>query len=155
GAIFLSIAENEENAKPISFMLWLDERQELLPLNETISFEPLAAVGNLENPFILTLGEMVGKDELSEGIWIGEPYPNPFNEQTTVPYFLNEVAEIRFSIYDSRGLLIRPTISIAADKGHNQFSVPKGALVKAVYVLEISLVTKHSLHIRRIKLIAQ
>lgn len=155
GAIFLSIAENEENPKPISLMVWLDKRQELLPLNEELSFEPLAAVGNLDNPFILTLGEMVGTDELTEAIWIGEPYPNPFTEQTIVPYFLHEAAELSFSIYDSRGVQVRLATSIIVEKGHNRFSVESGGLAKGVYMLRVQVEGTRSAYSKNIRLIVK
>lgn len=138
GLIFLSIAENTEQSKTISFMAWLDERQELLPLNESMSFEPLAAIGEYNNPFIFTLGEMVGMDETSGGSWIGEPYPNPFKDRTTVPYFLNESSEISYKIYDSRGVQAGPATQIAAVKGRQQFEINAAGLAKGVYLLVVT-----------------
>ena len=153
GAIFMSISDNEDLSKPISFMVWLDDLQELLPLNETLSFEPLSAVGNLDNPFILTIGEMVDMDETEAGIWIGEPYPNPFNEQTTVPYFLKEAAELSFSIYDSRGVKVKAESSFASDKGHQQFSIERIGLAKGVYVLKVNISNYSTTVIKMTKLI--
>lgn len=138
GLVFLSIAENTEQNKPITFMVWLDERQELLPLNESLSFEPLAAIGEYNNPFIFTLGEMVGLDETSGGSWIGEPYPNPFKDRTTVPYFLNEASEISYKIYDSRGVQAGPATQIAAVKGRQQFEINAAGLAKGVYLLVVT-----------------
>ncbi len=43
GAIFLTINNNDDLEKPISFMVWIDEQQKLLPLTESLSFKPLAA----------------------------------------------------------------------------------------------------------------
>lgn len=103
GTIFLSIAENTEHPKPITFMVWLDEQQQLLPLNETLSFKPLAAMGELNNPFILTLGEMVGLNEMTDGIWIGEPYPNPFTKSVSIKLYVAKPSEVTVNLYDPLG----------------------------------------------------
>ncbi len=137
GLIFLSIAENTEQQKPITFMVWLDDRQELLPLNETLTFEPLAAVGNMDNPFILTLGEMVGVNEADGGIWIGEPYPNPFEDKTILPVRLTVAARINWIIYNNVGQKIRTGIEHKHDAGLSYILIDRAAMVPGVYVLQI------------------
>ncbi|MEJ2720562.1 MAG: FlgD immunoglobulin-like domain containing protein [bacterium] len=42
----------------------------------------------------------------SEGM-LGQNYPNPFNPVTTIPVTLRESADVRLSIFDSRGALVR------------------------------------------------
>jgi len=82
GAIFLTINDNDDLEKPISFMVWIDEQQKLLPLTESLSFEPLAAVGELNSPFILTLGEdanPAGIDANSVNELVINVIPNPSN----------------------------------------------------------------------------
>ena len=140
---FISVGENSEESKQITFKWWSAEKQQLLPLNESISFEPLAAIGNLDNPFIFTLGEMVGIGETNAGIWIGEPYPNPFTEQTTVPIYLPEDVELTYSIYDIRGVVMRNSTRFDEEKGLHQLIIHGSGLSKGVYVLKIQSTDKH------------
>jgi len=141
GLIFLSIAENTEQQKTITFMVWLDERQELLPLNETLSFEALAAVGNLDNPFIFTLGEMVGVDEADGGIWIGEPYPNPFTDQTVVPYRLSTAAKLKVKVFNNMGQLLKDYSVHHDSKGTYHLELNKETLQQGIYKLLIQVET--------------
>jgi len=135
GLIFLSIAENTEQHKPITFMVWLDDRQELHPLNETLSFEPLAAVGDLNNPFIFTLDEMVGVDEADDGIWIGEPYPNPFTEQTVVPYRLSATAKLKVTVFNNMGQLLKDYTVHHDSKGTYHLEINKETMQPGIYKL--------------------
>jgi hypothetical protein len=139
GLIFLSIGSNEETSQEITFRVWLDELQQLQPLNETLTFEPLAAIGELNNPFIFTLGEMVGLDETNGGSWIGEPYPNPFNDRTTVPFYLAEADNLNYKIIDSRGVQIRKTTQVTGTKGHQQFDIESTGLAKGIYLLVVTV----------------
>jgi len=135
GLIFLSIAENTKQPKTITFMVWLDERQELLPLNETMSFEPLAAVGDLNNPFIFTLGEMVGVYDMTDGIWIGEPYPNPFTEQTVIPYTLPWPAKIKVLLYNNLGQPLMEIEAIIEIAGNHKFLLKNVPFTSGLYAL--------------------
>jgi len=147
GLIFLSIGSNFESSEEITFKLWLDGQQQLLPLHESLTYEPFAAIGEPSSPFYLTLKDMAGQEEQSNGFWIGEPYPNPFKGQTTVPYYLNEGSEISYKIYDSRGVQVVPAKSITATKGHQHFTIESVGLAQGVYLLEVTL-SNHSKMIR-------
>jgi hypothetical protein len=155
GAIFLSIADNEDLSKPITFMVWLDEKQELLPLNETMSFEPLAAVGNMDNPFIFTLGEMVGMNEADGGIWIGEPYPNPSASGAFIPYMVQKTVTLQLKIYDYTGKIVYEDEKVSVDAGNHQIIIKKGQLAEGLYMVIIGFSNKDkSLHFTK-KLIIQ
>ena len=153
GLIFMSIGSNVESGEMVSFKVWLDAAQTLIPLNEVVSFEAMQSVGGLESPFIFTLSEMVGLEEKPDGVWIGEPYPNPFEGQTTIPYFLNEATELSFSIYDSRGVQVKTEKSVASEKGRHHYIMESVGLPKGVYVLETRYRTQHGFGIRMSKLV--
>jgi len=141
GAIFLSIADNDDHAKPISFMVWLNERKETFAVNETLFFEPLAAVGELNNPFIFTLGEMVGQDEISDPVWIGKPYPNPFTEKTVVPYRLSASAKLKVKVYNNLGQLLKDYTIHHESKGNYHLELNKETMQQGIYKLLIQVET--------------
>ncbi len=114
--MFLSLVENTEQPKPITFMVWLDERQELLPINEKFSFAPLKAKMKLDDLMALTLREMVGIIEQVDGGWfIGKAYHNTFDQQTIIPYNLPEAAPLQLFLNISMGQLVR-----RVDKNYKQ-----------------------------------
>jgi len=155
GAIFLSIADNEDLSKPITFTVWLDERQELLPLNEALSFEALAAVGNLDNPFIFTLGEMVGVNEEDGGIWIEEPYPNPFEDFFSINFKSSSSAKVNFRIYNSLGQKVSQSSEYFIQTDFNNIKNDGYTLTKGIYLLEVMLIQKNINFIKHFKIIKQ
>lgn len=143
GLIFLSIGENSEQPKAIELMVWLDERQELLPINETFTFAPFKAEGELNDPVILTLGELTDVNELAGGGWfIGEAYPNPFKEQTIIPYTLPEAASLQLRLFNSMGQLVRTINESREQAGFFQASINREGLRNGVYVLAIDIISK-------------
>ncbi len=142
GLIFLSIGENSEQPKAIELMVWLDERQELLPINETFSFAPFKAEGELNAPAILTLGEMVGTEEAFPAGWhIGNPYPNPFAETTAIPYRLDEPAKINIRLYSSQGQLLQEAYEFTENAGPNTFQLQTAKLATGMYLIVFEIIT--------------
>jgi hypothetical protein len=89
--VFLSIGEKSEEPQEVTFKIWLDEQQKLYQANETMTFFPLKGEGVFDEPFKFTLGNPV----VDQDDWfVGEPYPNPFSEETVVPIHLKEPAKV-------------------------------------------------------------
>jgi hypothetical protein len=42
---------------------------------------------------------------------LGQNYPNPFNPTTTIPFFLPEDSDVRLSVFDSQGKVVRVLVS--------------------------------------------
>ncbi len=42
---------------------------------------------------------------------LGQNYPNPFNPTTTIPFFLPAETDVRLSVFDSQGKLVRVLVS--------------------------------------------
>ncbi len=140
GLIFLSIGENSEQPKAIELMVWLEERQELLPINETFSFAPFKAEGELNEPVILTLGEMVGVGEQADGGWfIGEAFPNPFDNHSMIPYKLKEQAKVQLKLFNSQGQLLRRITESHIQKGACHIKIHKGSLAPGLYIAVIEI----------------
>jgi hypothetical protein len=89
----------------------------------------------------LKIGSLgIGDDGLPMQNFLGQNYPNPFSEYTTIEYGLSEKAHVRISIYDISGR----TISVLKDADHEagiyQTGVDASQLESGIYYyrLEIS-----------------
>lgn len=69
-----------------------------------------------------------GKSEYME--YLGDNYPNPFNEVTSIPYFLNEDRKGLINLYDARGMLLQ---SIEAKEGENILELKTQNYASGVY----------------------
>jgi hypothetical protein len=59
-------------------------------------------------------------DQLADGT-LGQNYPNPFNPVTTIPVNLREPTDVRLSIFDSRGKLIRELANDRVQAGLKEY----------------------------------
>jgi FlgD Ig-like domain len=51
---------------------------------------------------------------------LGQNYPNPFNPTTTIPFSLSEDTDIRLSVFDSQGKLVRVLVSESMSAGSKE-----------------------------------
>ena len=78
-------------------------------------------------------------------------YPNPFVEQTTINFTINQNAAVRISIYDLTGKHISETEAQTFSKGNNHISIPRNTLANGIYIAEIKTNTAS----KNIKLVVQ
>ena len=143
GLVFLSVGENSDEAQQVSFKIWLDDEQKLYEANELLTFMPLKGTGAYENPFKFTIDKPVN----SETDWfIGEPYPNPFSEETIIPYTLNESATVAATIYNSTGQQRYHWQQYIEQAGNHQIHIPKGQLSSGIYSVKILISNSNQLH---------
>ncbi len=149
GAIFMNIGADAEDAVEVSFKVWLDAEQRLVNIQEKLTFSPLAAAGHLNEPMILRLGQSAGE------YFIGEAFPNPFYNQTIIPYSLPEAATLQLKLYNSMGQLVRLVDESREQAGSYQLMIKQSDLKKGVYHAVISISTPKKAVQQTIKLILQ
>jgi hypothetical protein len=148
GSIFMSVGSDNLDGEVISFRVWLAEHEILATINESITFEALKKAGTMDQPFILTLKGFDGGDPAG-GIFIGEPYPNPFSEITEIPYRLNETAQVKLSIYNSHGQQVGAITDASMPAGTHKAAIYREGLQPGVYFYRMevfaagNVVTKH------------
>jgi hypothetical protein len=104
GVIFMSIGSDQWDQEEITFKAWLTEYGTLAEINETIAFESLKKAGTMELPVLLTLKGFTGNGEsTAEGIFIGEPYPNPFTNSTAITCHLTVKANLKLTLQNAQG----------------------------------------------------
>lgn len=140
GAIFMSIGADVQAGELITFKAWLSEFGTLEEIKETISFEALKKSGTMEQPVLLTLkGFTAIGGNIAEGIFIGEPYPNPFREITDISYRLNGLALVRLSLYDSRGQMLGIVMDEQQNQGLYTATIQRNDLPPGVYFFRMEV----------------
>ncbi len=134
---FLSIGENSDEPQEVSFKVWINKEEQLYHANETLDFAPLKGVGLVDEPFVISLGEKA--DAFSETV-IGQPYPNPFKEETLLPVTLIEDATVKVYLFDNRGLSMLRPIEFKGVEGFNEFVITSENLPQGIFQLVVEVV---------------
>ncbi|MBZ0242034.1 MAG: T9SS type A sorting domain-containing protein, partial [Bacteroidales bacterium] len=151
GNIYLSIGENSDEAQEVSFKVWVDAKGELANIDQKVIFEPLKAVGDLNNPFTFKMSEAGTTDS-----WmVGKAYPNPFNEQTIIPLWLKESAQVTVNVYNNMGQLVKTVAQSAAKSGVSNIILQKENLDKGVYYYTVNINSSSATVLETGKLIIQ
>lgn len=88
GLIFMNIGANHEEAQKVHFKVWLDVENRLFDINEQFHFESLKAVGQLNDPFVLSIQSQLESPPADlHNI-------NPLNNRTPPPYTIPEGYDI-------------------------------------------------------------
>ena len=70
-----------------------------------------------------------------------ENYPNPFKESTTISYYLPKPTNVKISIYNTRGRLVKTLISSKKQLGKHQM-VYQSDLSSGIYIFKLETNTK-------------
>lgn len=75
-------------------------------------------------------------------ITLGQNFPNPVNQQTTIPFSLKEKSQLSLAIFDIKGALVQEVINGASFQGKQQITINLNQLTSGNYIYQISGVTK-------------
>jgi len=140
GMLFMSIGSDTQAGEEITFKAWLSEFGTLEEIKETISFEALKKAGTAEQPVLLTLKGFTGMGvNTAEGIYIGEPFPNPFGESTEIAYRLNVSAQVRLSLSDSHGQSLGIIMDEQQNPGLHTATIQRNDLPPGVYFYRMEI----------------
>lgn len=130
GLIFLSVGDNNTYAAEVNFKVWIDALGQLLDLSEIINFEPGETIGNLEKPFTFKSSATAS---LQEGTLIGKAYPNPFATETVIPIMTNKKGQVKLSIYNNMGQLIKQSEESIHSAGTHKLIISRENLKTGIY----------------------
>ncbi len=143
GNIYLNIGDNSDATQEVSFKVWVDATGELANVDQKVTFEPLKAVGDLNNPFTFKMSEANTNDS-----WlVGAAYPNPFNDQTIIPLWLKESAQVTVNVYNGMGQVVKKVAESAAKTGVSNIVLQKENLKAGIYYYTVTVQSaSNSLH---------
>jgi len=130
GLIFLSVGSNEDAAEVVTFKVWIDAMQQLYPIDATLNFQDLALIGDIESPVRLVMGA-TGID--NQVIVVGQPYPNPFNNETMIPFTLNRAGQVQLDVYNNIGQLVKSINESKNSAGSHNITLNRENLQSGMY----------------------
>lgn len=130
GLIFMNIGDNNEEAKPVHFKVWIDNMQQLFDVQGSLAYEALGEAGSLNEPYIFKLDA----SNTSAGVrTIGQPYPNPFNNETMIPFTLGEAGQVELEVYNSMGQLVKSLRESKSSAGSHNITLNRENLQSGMY----------------------
>lgn len=130
GLIFMSIGDNNEDAKPVHFKVWINNLQQLFDVQGSLAYEALGEAGSLNDPYIFKLD---ATSQTKNTLSIGQPYPNPFNDQTMIPFSLNKAGQINVKVYNSMGQLVKNMTESRNSAGTHSIAIERENLQAGMY----------------------
>jgi hypothetical protein len=150
GTIFLSVGSDEQEGEEITFRTWLDELQTPVDIRETIGFESLKKAGTMAQPELFTLKGFTGTAEsLTDGVYIGEPYPNPFTNSTAITCHLTVPANVKLTLQNAQGQQKATITDREFAAGNHSLIINRNGLPPGIYFFRVEItgdgITKHKI----------
>ena len=81
---------------------------------------------------------------------LGQNYPNPFSEQTTIPFTLNDAANVKIELFDLNGKKVKSVLTGDYSKGDHKVEVnfSELRLKSQNYLYQISVVNKDGVYVQ-------
>lgn len=143
GLFFMSIGEDQASGKDVNFRVWLDDLGQLADINEKIYFQAMAEAGTLDNAFKLSVNEQKLK---AEPIFIGDPYPNPILQQSSIDFYVPENTQLTMQIINQMGQIQSSHSESFNSLGKQQIRISKDDLVPGIYSIVIKLIGDDYIH---------
>jgi hypothetical protein len=129
----------------LHFQLYDTLTQVAQPLSETFYFAPDASMGMVETPQPLTLPQVVSGVNTTNFVRGFEVYPNPFKDQTTVRFSMENAENVALTMTDALGRLVN-RVELNTVSGWNTYhwnanSTSNDALNTGVYFIRLETQT--------------
>jgi len=109
---------------------------------------------------LVKIGNVVSVEEefITHDFQLNQNYPNPFNPATTISFNLNKSAQVKLSIYDALGRLVKVLLNDQLSEGHHNIewnsTNSSGASVgSGVYIYKITVKAENKLFSQSKKMI--
>ncbi|HRY34174.1 MAG TPA: choice-of-anchor J domain-containing protein [Bacteroidales bacterium] len=97
--------------------------------------------GNPVIPFLILMPELV---PASPGIWLGEPYPVPFNDKLLLPIRLEEAASVCIRLINPLGRASVLEVKTSFPAGSHELLLNTAGLPPSFYLMEVEVITGES-----------
>jgi hypothetical protein len=152
GVMFMSVGADVQAGEKVRFKAWLSAFNVLADVKECIVFESLKKEGTMESPINLTIDGYTGSGAC-DGIFIGEPFPNPFAQSATIPFAVKSTAQVNISLFDSRGIMQVCNDLGSFAPGMHHAEISRGNLPDGIYFYRVVVSGQDAVKQRNGKLI--
>ncbi|MCX6272068.1 MAG: T9SS type A sorting domain-containing protein [Bacteroidetes bacterium] len=141
GLYFLSINSDVPSLESIRFRYLSAAKSDIAEVTQQLRYENTEDLGTLADPFILTLASptAIEENEIIHETFLGENYPDPFGESTTIPFGLAERGKVSLCLYDVLGREIQCLANEEMGAGSYTRKLDKGTLSKGVYLYRLTV----------------
>lgn len=136
------VDRNETNFATVGIQDWLHLRG--LEITFSNRYHPAAAILEPERAIKFTteppdtfLGSKQDAPLLPMVFGLDNPYPNPFNSSVSIGYSLINAGEVRLSLLDLNGRLVRLLLSGKAAAGQHNLTLNAGSLPSGLYIIRL------------------
>ncbi|MFT5053475.1 MAG: hypothetical protein ACI97X_000488, partial [Oceanospirillaceae bacterium] len=113
----------------------LDNGNTYTPEYTPVSFNSDDVVGDLTSAFVLNINTVGIEETLNlQGHWLGQNVPNPFNDQTLIPYSIGKSTNVQLEVYDMIGNRVMQLVSQSQAAGKYQVSFNRDVLAGGMYM---------------------
>jgi hypothetical protein len=109
---------------------------------------------------LVKIGKVVSVEEeyITHNFQLNQNYPNPFNPATTISFSLNKSAQVKLSIYDALGRLVKVLLDDQLSEGHNNIEwnstdYSGTSVSSGVYIYKITVKAENKLFSQSKKMI--
>ncbi len=95
-------------------------------------------------PATLLLPKVLPLEKSSQGFYLGQNVPNPFSNQTVIPYILPEPGTARLDIYNMVGALVYSAVNNSQTSGYQQYVLDLSTLPDGIYHYRMVYTGVHS-----------
>ena len=128
----------QANGERISFRLYRSVTNEVNAIFETATFSIDAILGNTATPFLLTADVATGVEtDVRVAATLGGNYPEPFTDQTTIPYSLSEPGHVELAVYNVLGQRVGTVVDANRTVGAQTASFDASGLPDGVYIYRL------------------
>ncbi|MCX6272062.1 MAG: immunoglobulin domain-containing protein [Bacteroidetes bacterium] len=142
GIYFLSVNSDVPSMETIRFRYLSAAKSDIAEVHQQLRYENAEDLGTLSDPVILTLASptAIKENEIVNQPFLGENYPDPFTDVTTIPFGLAERAHVTLKVYDLLGREVMSLVEAEMKPGLHQVKTDKQPLGRGMYYYRIEVV---------------
>jgi hypothetical protein len=142
---FLSIGSNDASGEEFYFRYFTGDKGIQYGISQRVLYGNSEALGTPENPVILKIIESTGipDESLICGYFLGDNYPNPFSESTTIPFGLADKCKVSIKVIDLLGREVINLLDKELNSGLHQVKVDNQQLRKGLYFYRLQVISEN------------
>lgn len=139
-AVHSPMSRTDEGDLEIQLGPFRHDDQEVTNISFVISYDDDSWDNNNGNDYFISIQRDVSADEPSQealAFELKENYPNPFNNETVIPFSLDEDGHVSLTIYDVLGRKVAAPVDEMRSSGHYQVRFDASGLAGGTYVYRL------------------